>query len=371
MLTATVGYSKDGVDSAQAVITATGTGDGVRFSIELTGTGNQLIGDLRGLYLDLVKDVPVNGDSYFSDTSPEYEVSDATELYPIYRWMNDWIVKDENAAENEDITQVQWGENKVINLGTGANMNGNDPSNAPPESYSNNIFDLGIEIGTQGDGKDSIDATDFFVQGISESDLKDQLFGLRLTGTTGAATSLKLVGKFTDSVTTDDWEGLSPGYWKNWSPQPPGNQVNDWNQDPIIYANGEYKTFENIFNVDPGRWLVSPTVDPIDDVTMLQALQLGADIKGGLKKNALARQATAALLNTFEKDETDPNGAVNYKFTTQNVLDWTSDALSADWQMVAGSVSGYTDTSSWTTQQATVLGLADLFAQNNNLGLYG
>jgi hypothetical protein len=370
MLTATVGYSKAGVDSAQAVITATGTGDGVRFSIALTGTGNQLIGDLRGLFLDLVKDVPVNGNSYFADTSPEYEATDATELYPIYRWMNDWIVQDENAADNEDITQVQWGENKVIDLGTGANMNGNDPSNVPPESYSNNIFDLGIEIGTQGDGKDSIDGTEFFVQGISESDLKDQLFGLRLTGTAGAATSLKLVGKFTDGVTTDNWEGLSPGYWKNWSPQPPGNQVNDWNEDPIIFANGSYKSFESVFKVDPGMWQVSPTVGTKDDVTMLEALQLGADIKGELKKNALARQATAALLNTFEKDDTDPNGAVNYRFTTQNVLDWTGDALSIDWQSVASSVSAFTDTSTWTSQQATVFGLADLFAQNNNLGLY-
>jgi hypothetical protein len=254
-------------------------------------------------------------------------------------------------------------------------MQGETPSNLPPEGYpGNNIFDLGIEIGTQGESPDYIQSTEFVVDGITLDDLKDQFFGLRLTSTTGTSSSLKLVGKFTDGDTTDDWEGLSPGYWKNWSPERPGNQVNDWNQDPLIYANGNYKTFETTFNVDPGKWLVSATVGQADDVTLLQALQLGADIKGGVKKNALARQATAALLNTLETDESDPNGSVNYRFSTGNVLKWTKEALSADYGLVAGQVEAIApdvDTATWTTQQSTIFGLADMFAANNNLGLYG
>jgi hypothetical protein len=168
MLTATVGYANLGITSAQAKITATDSGDGVVFSIELIGTGNQLVGDLRGLFLDLKQLVPTNGSTFFTDTSPEYELSDSTDkYYPIFRWREDKTVKDLSAIADEDITQVQWGEDKVINLGTGANMNGNDPSNVPPESYSNEVFDLGVEIGTQGDGQDSIDSTEFFIQGIS------------------------------------------------------------------------------------------------------------------------------------------------------------------------------------------------------------
>ncbi len=204
-----------------------------------------------------------------------------------------------------------------------------------------------------------------------------------MTGTTGAATSLKLVGKFTDGNTENDWEGLSPGYWRNWSPQSPGNQVNDWNEDQIIFNQAAlpgppeesqgYRTFERVFDVEAGDWLVRPGVVG-SDVTMLQALQLGGDLKEGLKKNSLARQATAALLNSLEKDDSDPNGSVNYRFTTTNVLEWTKDALTANFSAVAAQVDAVVpdvDTSGWTTRQSTISGLADLFAANNNLGLYG
>ena len=345
MLTATVGF--DG--SAQATITATETADGVRFSIALTGTEDyQLAGDIRGLFLDLASNITSSGSD---DEAP-------------FNWFGG------NLVTGTDVTEVQWGEDSVIDLGNGANMNGEEPSNHPPEGYSNNIFDLGIEIGTSGAGQgDKFTSTEFEVQGITLAELEDQFFGLRLTSTEGTAGSLKLVGKFTDGNTNDDWEGLSPGYWKNWSPEAPGNQVNDWNEDTVIYGDAQYKSFETVFKVEAGDWLISPR-NTGTDVTLLQALQLGGDLKGELKKNSLARQATAALLNSLEKDDSDPNGAVNYRFTTEQVLDWTSDALSSEWSSVAGAVASYTDTSSWGTQQETVLGLADLFGSNNNLGLY-
>jgi hypothetical protein len=279
----------------------------------------------------------------------------------------------------DDVTAIEWGKDSVTNLGPQANINGGDPSNAPVESYPGpNIFDLGIRIGTPGKEPDYVPETEFIIEGITLENLENNFFGLRVTSTEGSATSLKLVGKFTDGNTDDDWEGLSPGYWKNWSPEPPGNQVNDWSQDEIIanYTDdGDftgYKTFEQVFGVGTDvlqDWLISPGIIG-DDVTLLQSLKLGGDLKGGLKKNSLARQATAALLNSLEKDESDPNGAVNYRFTKEQVLEWTSDALGTGWESVAGAVSSYTDTTSWGTQQETVLGLADLFGSNNNLGLY-
>ena len=78
----------------------------------------------------------------------------------------------------------------------------------------------------------------------------------------------------------------------------------------------------------------------------------------------------AALLNSLGNDDSCPNGKVNYRLTTEQVLDWISNAHGSEWCSVASAVASYTDASSWDTQQETVLGLADLFGSNKNLGLY-
>jgi hypothetical protein len=70
--------------------------------------------------------------------------------------------------EGNDITKWDASGN-VTSLGHGVNMTGTGKS-----------FDVGIEIGTQGIGKDDIQSTTFTVYNDSELELKD-LFGVRLT----------------------------------------------------------------------------------------------------------------------------------------------------------------------------------------------
>jgi hypothetical protein len=360
-LKTTVGY--DG--SAQVTIEATEATGGINFKIYLSGEGTQLVGDIRGLFLDLAKDT---GSTLNSDTTDPFN------------WYNDYKITDENGK----ITEVQWGENRVINLGTGANMNGEDPSNSPPTGYTGpNIFDLGIEFGTQGAGTDIIKDTEFFVEGITLADLRNQYFGLRLTSTTdpdeepgNTEGSLKLIGQFPSGDISGGWEGLSPGYWRNWSPAAPGNQVNDWDRDKLIYADNAYKSFETVFGVgqtSANDWLTNGTT--ASDVSLLQALQLGGDIKGApLKKNALARQATAALLNSLEEENDSVNGGVNYQFTSGQVIQWTQAALTADqWDNLKIELKDYAppgaSPSNWNTQQEAIFGLANIFEYNNNLGV--
>ncbi|MBW0165964.1 MAG: hypothetical protein KXJ49_00515 [Vulcanococcus sp.] len=363
--------------------------EGVGFKVSVT----KGVADLRGLFFDVFGNTitPAANDAIdpknLNDPLNFYISENGTVTTEVVGKVLDAA----GLPQNWYVTQIAAEENKINDLGNGANINGTaqNQGNLPDQD----AYDMGIEFGTAGTGKDDIGVSEFFVSGITLEDLDGQYFGVRLTSTDALeddpatldvdesmevdrSGSLKLVGVFDTGNGGEDpvYEGLSPGYWKNWSPQPPGNQVNDWNQDPIIYGDGNYKSFETVFQVNPGDWLISPTEGKASDVSLLQALQLGADLKTGLKRNVLARQATAALLNTFEKDETDPNGAVNYRFSTAQVLDWTKSALTASgWSSVddkvGAAVSGI-DTSTWTTQQSTIFGLADLFAQNNNLGLY-
>lgn len=355
--------------------------EGVAFKVSVT----KGVADLRGLFFDIAGDTirpAVEGDttSPFNFNITKLETTTEQAVSEVYDALND--------PQNWYVTQIAADEKQINDLGNGLNINGTAQNQDVLPGQDQNAYDMGIEFGTAGIGKDDVGVSEFFVSGITLEDLDGQYFGVRLTSTDALeddpetrdfdeskevdrSGSLKLVGIFDTGNGGEDpvYEGLSPGYWKNWSPEPPGNQVNDWNEDPIIFANGQYQSFETVFGVDAGDWLISPRITDTD-VTLLQALQLGGDLKGGLKKNSLARQATAALLNSLEKDDNDPNGAVNYRFTTEQVLNWTSDALSSDWSSVAGAVGSYADTSSWDTQQETVLGLADLFGSNNNLGLY-
>lgn len=355
--------------------------EGVAFKVSVT----KGVADLRGLFFDIAGDTikpAVNGDTSnpFNFNITKLGTTTEQAVSEVYDALND--------PRNWYVTQIAAEENKINDLGNGVNINGTAQNQDVLPGQDQDAYDMGIEFGTAGIGQDDVGESEFFVSGITLEDLDGQYFGVRLTSTDAfeddqktpdfdeskevdRSGSLKLVGVFDTGNGGEDpvYEGLSPGYWKNWSPEPPGNQVNDWNEDPIIFANGQYQSFETVFDVDAGDWLISPR-NTDTDVTLLQALQLGGDLKGELKKNSLARQATAALLNSLEKDESDPNGAVNYRFSTEQVLNWTSDALSSDWSSVAAAVASYTDASSWGTQQATVLGLADLFGSNNNLGLY-
>jgi hypothetical protein len=371
--------------------------DGNVVGVAFTVTVTKGVADLRGLFFDVAGTTitPAAED----DTEP-FNFNINSEQETVGR------VYDSIGNElNWNVTQIAAGENAVNNLKGGLNINGEAQNQGDIEDQD--FYDMGVEFGTSGIGQgDDIGISQFFVSGITLQDLDNQYFAIRLTSTDAVDEvvdrkgSLKLVGVFDTGGGGEDpvYEGLSPGYWKNWSPDPTGNQVNDWNRDSIIFntqrlavSRGEdegYRTFENIFGINYDCWLIGPR-QKSSDVTLLQALQLGGDLKDGdLKKNALAKQATAALLNSIENqdgipNESDPNGDVNYRFDTDSIVNWTKLALTAtnadssvpDWENVSAMVSVMNipgvDASTWTTQQATIFGLADLFAQNNNLGVYG
>lgn len=85
------------------------------------------------------------------------------------------------------VTDWDSGNNTVINLGDGATMQGGG---------NGHIFDVGVEIGTSGIGKnDDIRETSFTVMGITYSDIDFiQEFGVRLT-TVGIPTARTLSSK--------------------------------------------------------------------------------------------------------------------------------------------------------------------------------
>lgn len=146
-------FSIAGSVGLQVVITDLGNGS-VRFDLQNQGTQ---VGDLRGLFFDL------NDASLLSTLS----VSGAA------------------------VTKSAFGDDAVINLGNGVNMNGAG------------TFDVGVAFGTSGIGKDDISATSFVLTSSSGAlDLGDFAgadFGVRFTsvGDLGGARddSLKLIGE--------------------------------------------------------------------------------------------------------------------------------------------------------------------------------
>jgi uncharacterized repeat protein (TIGR01451 family) len=145
-----------------------------------------------------------------------------------------------------------------------------------------------------------------------------------------------------------EYEGLSPGYWKN--------HPEDW--DGIMATD----SFESFFfgAPTPGlNWKVKIingggkekfVTNP--DVTMAQAL----DLTGG-DAAALARQAVAAVLNVRDED-------VTYQYTEDQIVEWVSDALSG--RPVDLDDDGIFD---FAAGAAAIVGVKDLLDYNNNLEL--
>ncbi len=145
-----------------------------------------------------------------------------------------------------------------------------------------------------------------------------------------------------------EYEGLSPGYWKN--------HPEDW--DGIMATD----SFESFFfgAPTPGlNWKVKIingggkekfVTNP--DITMAQAL----DLTGG-DAAALARQAVAAVLNVRDED-------VTYQYTEDQIVEWVSDALSG--RPVDLDDDGIFD---FAAGAAAIVGVKDLLDYNNNLEL--
>ncbi len=157
-----------GPDDLEAQVTIIEVDGNLVFTVEVFTNGGD-IGDIRGLFFD---------------------VSDESLL-------------DGLTASGYDVTDQRFEADSVVNLGNGANVNGDVVLNL-------GAFDAGTELGTQGIGRDDIRATTFQIshssQDLSLDLLMSQDFALRLTsvGEEGGnrCDSLKL-GATAGTVTTE------------------------------------------------------------------------------------------------------------------------------------------------------------------------
>ena len=149
-------------------VTITENGDGT-LSFSVTQQGG-IIGDLRGLFFDL----------------------------------NDESVRSSLVVTGENTTEVKIGDDSVKDLGDGANMNG--------LLGSDKGYDVGIEIGTSGIGKDDIRSYDFTLgsstRPLTLQDFANVDFGVRLTsvGTIGGsrADSSKILEQTSSAINAQD-----------------------------------------------------------------------------------------------------------------------------------------------------------------------
>ena len=159
------GTDNFGSDDIAVKITIEDIGDDLKFTVDvLAPQPTDNIADLRGVFFDITNDALLPGLS----------------------------------ASGADVTDSQFSANNVINLGNGANLNGDGNKN----------FDIGVEIGTQGIGGDDIQSTMFLLQHASVNlDLSifaNQTFGVRATSTGPVGSnrdgSSKLKGCCTDDI---------------------------------------------------------------------------------------------------------------------------------------------------------------------------
>jgi len=105
------------------------------------------------------------------------------------------------------------------------------------------------------------------------------------------------------------FSGLTPGAWKSID-----NGAGIWDDG---YAVSD--SFEAVFGISIANWPQPPagTNGDIADPTLLQALDLGGG--DGAPGFALARHATAALLNAADSASTSPELGHNYRFTETEI----------------------------------------------------
>ncbi|QPN69123.1 hypothetical protein [Synechococcus sp. CBW1108] len=302
-------------DGITWTITATEIDGGLSFDIT---PSTDTAGDIRGFFFDL--ETIDTGSSLQNDT----ESSDG------FSWSGGTITGDA-------ITETQWGENLVNDLGNGANMNGEEPSNSPIEGYEGpDIFDLGIEFGTPGAKGDFINSTSFTVTGMTLADLEDQYFGLRLTSTApDGEGSLKLVGQF-PSLDGDDplYQGFTRGSWLHGSRS----------DDLTGLFEGSAPTYETLFlsgNTALTFTSAGKGNPTLDNPTLEQVLGLNG---GGL--NQFTAQSTAAYLNAlYLEGDNDP--LTSYSLSSKQVMEMTKAVLNG------GSLGGTVDLSGYSWYQDT------------------
>lgn len=132
-----------GPNNLEAQVTVIEVDGNLVFTVEVFTNGGD-IGDIRGLFFDVSDESLLNG----------------------------------LTASGYDVTDQRFEANNVVNLGNGANVNGDVVLNL-------GAFDAGTELGTQGIGRDDIRATTFQIshssQDLTLDFLMSQDFALRLT----------------------------------------------------------------------------------------------------------------------------------------------------------------------------------------------
>ena len=336
--TGTVMYGAGTPYETEVTITATAGTGGVVFTAEVT----KGVADLRGLFFDVGgTEIPSDSHTVGKKTT---KVPYADKTSP-FSWARGLV-------DGNEVTQTQWGEGLVNDLGNGANVKGgfDNPVTSPLEDGR---YDFGVEFGTQGIGADDIRSATFFLAGTTIEEIINQAFAVRLTSTDDPTIpgadregSLKLTGIFDPpGEEIIGGSGYSPGYWKTHGPLPnPGEQADDWN----LPDNTQFAAYFGIPSLPGYDWLSGLSFDA------------ALDLRGG-GAYALARQATAAALNSVEEHDSVFNG---YAFTQQEVIDWTQAAFTGNIAVIDTNHDGHQD---WQTQSEAITGLKDVFASYNTI----
>lgn len=172
-------------------------------------------------------------------------------------------------------------------------------------------FEAGVAFGTAGIGDDDLQSITFVLSSPTADFTYDALvgesIGVRATSVgddrEGSSKLTAVVPPPPEPPPPEVFEGLSHGYWKNHTP--------DWD-----FSTGA--SFENTFGVDSSWQLgAGKKATTAADVTLEQALSL----QGG-GASALAREATAALLNALDED-------VSFKFSVDEIKAIVQDAFAS------------------------------------------
>jgi hypothetical protein len=221
-----------------------------------------------------------------------------------------------NLADDSLLQTIQVSGDQVTAVGIDSDNDGNaDISSVGSQTTQAVInpmsFEGGISLGTAGLAADDLQSVSFVLSSpttqVTYDDLVGESIGIRATsvfdgdGREGSSKLTAVVPPPPVEPPSVAYEGLSHGFWKN--------HASAWDLPAST-------SFESFFSVD-ANWLSGSgkKATTLADVTFEQALGLQG---GGM--NALAREATAAILNATEHD-------INYKFAVGEIVSMVHNAF--------------------------------------------
>jgi hypothetical protein len=307
------------------------------------------IEDLRGLAFDLDSSVYSLSDLQISDiTILEAQAPNSENTSPFSP--ASIIDKDGigDGVDPEPGFNINGGDLKGLNFDASVELSGNGASDGTVQSASFVISSAGVDINAEA----LLDGTDWFA---------------RLQSTDGGGgsskmllTDLDLPACIEEPPPNEDYQGLTPGYWKTHGPDAPGGQENDWDNDYVtnaievtdrpVYGDSALTFDQLIFGgglqSDGVTWDIDPSKAVLfrGDLSVAEALSA----QGG-GKYELARHSMAAMLNSRDED-------VNYFATESDICSWTAAVLAGGTAVIGNNA-------------YDLAGLATLFKSNNELGL--